>query len=246
MSALRGRRERKRQQTLDHLADTAWQLFATQGYESVTMEAIAEAADVAKGTLYKYFPVKEALLRHRFHRELLDSLPDLLKELATLPGTAERLRGFLARSADWSIRNRDYLGHYLRERDGCPLRPRCPHPQRYRADLQRLCLRGSAAGRIPHRHRYAGRHPLSGVPLSRRPDALAQQRRDRSPPGVRQHTRTLPARNAAVTLRDWPAIEQAGRRSVAATLAQVERTGAALVEASDPGRSHPGCQGRQQ
>lgn len=111
-----GRRERKRQQTLDHLADTAWRLFEARGYETVTMEAIAETADVAKGTLYKYFPVKEALLRHRFHRELSDDLPDLLEELATLPGAAERLRTFLAKSADWSIRNREYLGHYLRLR----------------------------------------------------------------------------------------------------------------------------------
>lgn len=118
MTAEPGRRARKRQQTLDHLADTAWRLFEAQGYETVTMEAIAEAADVAKGTLYKYFPVKEALLRHRFHRELADELAALLEALATLPCAVERLRAFLARSADWSTDKRDYLGHYLRLRVG--------------------------------------------------------------------------------------------------------------------------------
>lgn len=111
-----GRRARKRQQTLDHLADTAWVLFEEQGYEAVTMEAIAEAADVAKGTLYKHFPVKEALLRHRFHRELAVDIPVLLTELAALPTAAERLRAFLDQSAEWSTRNRDYLGPYLRQR----------------------------------------------------------------------------------------------------------------------------------
>ena len=116
MSEQPGRRERKRQQTLDHLADTAWMLFEAQGYDQVTMEAIAEAADVAKGTLYKYFPVKEALLRHRFHRELGEDIPVLLEALAVLPSAAERLRRFLAKSADWSLRNRPYLGHYLRLR----------------------------------------------------------------------------------------------------------------------------------
>lgn len=116
MSERPGRRERKRQQTLDHIADTAWALFEAQGYEAVTMEAIAEAADVAKATLYKYFPVKEALLRHRFHRELADDIPVLLKELAVLPSAADRLRAFLGKSAEWSTRNRHYLGHYLRLR----------------------------------------------------------------------------------------------------------------------------------
>lgn len=108
-----GRRERKRQQTADHLADTAWVLFQAQGYEAVTMEAIAEAADVAKGTLYKYFPIKETLLRHRFQREMAETVPDILKQLSVLPTAVEQLRGFLDSVADWSKRNRQYLGPYL-------------------------------------------------------------------------------------------------------------------------------------
>lgn len=108
-----GRRERKRQRTMNHLADTAWELFEYQGYETVTMEAVAEAADVAKGTLYKYFPVKEALLQHRFHHELSEKVPKILAELATLPTIAARLRAFLELNADWSIRNRQNLGPYL-------------------------------------------------------------------------------------------------------------------------------------
>ena len=113
---MEGRRERKRQQTMIHLADTAWQMFEMDGYETVTMEAIAERADVAKGTLYKYFPVKEALLRHHFHRELAEGMTDLMEELSTLPTATARLRLFLSRSADWSIDNRQHLSPYLRMR----------------------------------------------------------------------------------------------------------------------------------
>ncbi|MES9942508.1 MAG: helix-turn-helix domain-containing protein [Candidatus Thiodiazotropha sp. 6PLUC2] len=112
MSAI-GRRERKRQQTADHLVDTAWALFQAQGFEAVTMEAIAETADVAKGTLYKYFPVKEALLRHQFHRELTKTLPGILKQLSDLATIAEQLKGFLDLSADWSIKHRQHIGPYL-------------------------------------------------------------------------------------------------------------------------------------
>ncbi len=116
MTETSGRRERKRQQTMDHLADTAWELFAAHGFEAVTMEAIAETADVAKGTLYNYFPVKEALLRHRFHRELADGLPKALAQLAKLPDATARMRGFLDLGADWAIRNRLHIGPYLRLR----------------------------------------------------------------------------------------------------------------------------------
>lgn len=108
-----GRRERKRQQTADHIADVAWSLFEAQGFPAVTMEAIAAAADVAKGTLYKHFPVKEALLRHRFHGELAAALPELLADLAKLPSAAERLRAFLRVSAAWSEAHRAYLKDYI-------------------------------------------------------------------------------------------------------------------------------------
>ncbi|TJZ66678.1 TetR/AcrR family transcriptional regulator [Chitiniphilus eburneus] len=113
-----GRRERKRQQTLDHLADTAWALFHEHGFDAVTMEAIAARADVAKGTLYKHFPVKEALLRHRFHRDLAAGLPALLRELALLPTAAARLHAFFRHNADWSIGHREFLAHYVRFRLG--------------------------------------------------------------------------------------------------------------------------------
>lgn len=108
-----GRRERKRLETLDHLADTAWALFEAQGYEPVTMEAIAEAADVAKGTLYKHFPEKGALLRHRFHRELARALPDILVQLGRIQGVGNRLRAFFHASATWSETHRPYLPEYL-------------------------------------------------------------------------------------------------------------------------------------
>ncbi|WP_447919552.1 TetR/AcrR family transcriptional regulator [Achromobacter aegrifaciens] len=111
-----GRRERKRQQTLDHLAQTAWRLFEALGYDAVTMEQIAAQADVSKGTLYNHFPVKEALLAHRFHGELADSLQQLRPALQALPTLAGRLTRILHASAHWSESHRAYLGPYLRHR----------------------------------------------------------------------------------------------------------------------------------
>jgi AcrR family transcriptional regulator len=111
-----GRRARKRSETLDKLAQTAFRLFESSGYEAVTMEQVAAEADVAKGTLYNHFPVKEALLAHVLHRELADGVAHLKRVVAELPDFRARMTYLLHASADWSEAHRGYLPHYLRFR----------------------------------------------------------------------------------------------------------------------------------
>jgi len=57
-----GRRERKKLETRSRIADAAFALFVEKGYEATTVEEIAERADVAKGTVFNYFPHKRAFL----------------------------------------------------------------------------------------------------------------------------------------------------------------------------------------
>ncbi|MFI9551288.1 TetR family transcriptional regulator [Nonomuraea endophytica] len=52
----------KKAQRRKHIGDTALRLFAERGFEAVTVNEIAEAAGVAKVTLFNYFPNKEALV----------------------------------------------------------------------------------------------------------------------------------------------------------------------------------------
>ena len=59
---LESRREIKKVALRLHIVNTAMKLFNKQGFESTTMEAIAENAGVTKRTLYSYFPVKEAII----------------------------------------------------------------------------------------------------------------------------------------------------------------------------------------
>ncbi|CAJ0814735.1 hypothetical protein LMG19087_02184 [Ralstonia wenshanensis] len=111
-----GRRERKRNQTLDHLAATAFSLFEQHGYDAVTMEQIAAQADVSKGTLYNHFPVKEALLAHQFHAELAAGGAQLRAQIEAQPDFASRLAVLLSASADWCNVRRPYLAAYFRYR----------------------------------------------------------------------------------------------------------------------------------
>lgn len=57
-----GLRERKRRQTRRTIAEVAIRLFAERGFDAVTVAEIADAADVAKVTLFNYFPTKESLV----------------------------------------------------------------------------------------------------------------------------------------------------------------------------------------
>ncbi len=51
------------QQRVDLILDVAAELFAEVGYESATTNAIAERAGISIGSLYRYFPDKDVILR---------------------------------------------------------------------------------------------------------------------------------------------------------------------------------------
>lgn len=109
-----GRRARKREQTASHLSAVAFRLFETHGFDAVAMEQIAAEADVAKGTLYNYFPVKEALLAHRFREDIAAGMAERVGALKAHKTFEARMRYLLRESAAWHAQRKDYLPHYLR------------------------------------------------------------------------------------------------------------------------------------
>ncbi len=57
-----GLRERKRLDTRNRIVGAASKLFAKSGIDAVTVDEIAGAADVGKGTVYNYFEAKEDIV----------------------------------------------------------------------------------------------------------------------------------------------------------------------------------------
>jgi AcrR family transcriptional regulator len=56
-----------------HLIDAALHLFATNGFRGTTTKAIAQAAGVSEGIIFRYFPRKEdlytAILNHKARQQ---------------------------------------------------------------------------------------------------------------------------------------------------------------------------------
>lgn len=65
-----GRREQRRRETHARIFDAAMRLFAERGFANTPVEEITEAADVAKGTFFNYFPTKESILEALAARQL--------------------------------------------------------------------------------------------------------------------------------------------------------------------------------
>ncbi len=57
-----GLRDRKKARTRAAIREHAMRLFREQGYDQTTIEQIAEAAEVAQSTVFRYFPTKEDLV----------------------------------------------------------------------------------------------------------------------------------------------------------------------------------------
>lgn len=59
-----GARERKRRETFARIAETGLNLFAEQGYDATTLEAIAEASGISPRTFFYYFKTKDEVLQY--------------------------------------------------------------------------------------------------------------------------------------------------------------------------------------
>ncbi|MEM7152403.1 MAG: TetR/AcrR family transcriptional regulator [Myxococcota bacterium] len=113
--------------TVEAIVDAAAQILEAQGPQHATTNHIAERAGVSIGTLYQYFPNKQALfteLARRFIEELgtateesLESIsmgpmqevvPQFLHTLGRLHGTSPRLRSFLFQQPGSQVLMRDF------------------------------------------------------------------------------------------------------------------------------------------
>ena len=86
------RKEREKEQRIEEILDAAQKVFFEKGLLVATMDEIAEAAELSKGTLYIYYKSKEDLymaVMMRGSRVLYDKMKDAIASAST---SLERIR----------------------------------------------------------------------------------------------------------------------------------------------------------
>ncbi|MBD0263929.1 MAG: TetR/AcrR family transcriptional regulator [Tolypothrix sp. Co-bin9] len=89
------------------LLSKCFDLFAEKGYGSITMRQIAEGLNVSTGTLYHYFPSKQALFEQLMEEICQQDVSMATAELSgaqTLPEQLEIVGKFLIKKEDYSIK----------------------------------------------------------------------------------------------------------------------------------------------
>src|SRR6266446_9947652 len=89
-----GLRERKKERTRQHIAESAARLFAARGYEQVSVADVAREAEVAEQTVYNYFPTKEQLVIDR-DQLVQDRMCDLIRSRPSGTTPAAAVRDFV-------------------------------------------------------------------------------------------------------------------------------------------------------
>ena len=87
------------------LLDTAQRLFGEQGVENVSMSAVAEAAGVGKGTLYRHFPNKLALCQALLDEDQRALQARTFAHLREPSSPLDQLRWFLGEAFAFVSRN---------------------------------------------------------------------------------------------------------------------------------------------
>jgi len=91
MKDVGSRREHKKTELRQRIIQDAMTLFRQHGFAETSMESIAATAGITKRTLYKYFPVKEAIVSGFWMQNVQQQSQLLPQLLAQFPDTRSRL-----------------------------------------------------------------------------------------------------------------------------------------------------------
>lgn len=102
------RREREKTETREKILDAARELFASEGYEGVSMRRVAEKIEYSPTAIYVHFADKEELFRELCHEDYA-RLAEVFQSSAISSDSVERLRQIGAIYIDFGTR---YPNHY--------------------------------------------------------------------------------------------------------------------------------------
>lgn len=102
------RREREKSETRDKILDAARELFATEGYERVSMRKVADRIEYSPTAIYVHFADKEELFRELCHQDFA-RLAEVFQSSVASSDPIDRLKQIGAIYIDFGTR---YPNHY--------------------------------------------------------------------------------------------------------------------------------------
>jgi AcrR family transcriptional regulator len=90
----------------------ARKVFARHGYDGATMDDVAEACSIAKGTLYLYFKSKRQIYLGVLKEDLRSLREATRAAIEAASSTEERIRAFITTRFDFCERHRDFFRIY--------------------------------------------------------------------------------------------------------------------------------------
>ncbi len=108
-------REAKKQRKKKAIVEAAISLFSAQGYENTSIEQIARAAGVGKGTVYSYFQTKKDLIKGFCEYELEKIHLELVKRSNREATILEQMLTIYMTEFHHVTQNREFGRLYMRE-----------------------------------------------------------------------------------------------------------------------------------
>src|ERR1051326_1049642 len=102
------------------ILEAARRVFAARGFHEATVEDIAEAAGVAKGTVYLYYESKRDLYFAALKFGISQMYSSLLQEVQKQSTPEEKLRALIAAKLAYFDENRDFFKIYYSELGNIP------------------------------------------------------------------------------------------------------------------------------
>src|ERR1035438_5459514 len=90
----------------------ARKVFARHGYDGATMDDVAEACSIAKGTLYLYFKSKRQIYLGVLKEDLQSLREETGRAIEAADSAADKIRAFITARFDFCERHRDFFRIY--------------------------------------------------------------------------------------------------------------------------------------
>ena len=97
------------------ILSAARKVIATRGYSDATVDEIAAAAGIAKGTVYLYYPSKKDIYLAALKQGLLELQERTRVTMQAASGIQDKLRGFVRTRIEYAEANRDFIKIYHSE-----------------------------------------------------------------------------------------------------------------------------------